>query len=53
MKWNIANISIDNQIVVAPMAGVTDSTYRKILKEHGAGLLYTEMVSDKRDYSSE
>lgn len=47
MKWNVANISIDNQIVVAPMAGVTDSAYRKILKEHGAGLLYTEMVSDK------
>ncbi|MDD4183811.1 MAG: tRNA dihydrouridine synthase DusB [Candidatus Izemoplasmatales bacterium] len=47
MKWKIGNIEINNQIVVAPMAGVTDPSYRRILKEFGAGLLYTEMISDK------
>jgi len=47
MQWSIGNIKIDNQIVIAPMAGVTDPAYRKILKDFGAGLLYTEMISDK------
>ncbi len=47
MRWKIGNVTIENQVVIAPMAGVTDAAYRKILKEHGAGLLYTEMISDK------
>ena len=36
-----------NNVFVAPIAGVTDHVFRKILKEMGAGLLYTEMVSAK------
>ncbi len=47
MKWNIKNIDIANQVVVAPMAGITNPEYRSILKRYGAGLIYTEMVSDK------
>lgn len=47
MKWNIRDITIMNQVVVAPMAGVTNLAYRSILKEFGAGLIYSEMVSDK------
>ncbi|MBN2876720.1 MAG: tRNA dihydrouridine synthase DusB [Bacilli bacterium] len=47
MEWFIRDIRIDNQIVVAPMAGVTNLAYRMILKEFGAGLIYTEMISDK------
>lgn len=47
MKWKIRDLEIENQVVVAPMAGVTDMAYRKILKEFGTGLIYTEMVSDK------
>ena len=47
MKWKIRDIIIDNQVVVAPMAGVTNIAYRSILKEFGAGLIYTEMISDK------
>jgi nifR3 family TIM-barrel protein len=50
MKWKIDDIVIDNQVVVAPMAGVTSPAYRMILKEQGAGLIYTEMVSDKGMY---
>lgn len=47
MKWKIGNVKIDNQVVLAPMAGITDSAFRRIAKEMGCGLLSTEMVSDK------
>ena len=47
MEWNIDNIKIKNQIVLAPMAGISNSAYRKICKEMGCGLIYAEMVSDK------
>ncbi|XMB71533.1 tRNA dihydrouridine synthase DusB [Mycoplasmatota bacterium WC30] len=47
MKWKIRDLEIDNQVLVAPMAGVTNLAYRLILKEFGAGLIYTEMISDK------
>ncbi len=47
MKWKIRDLEICNQIVVAPMAGITNLAYRSILKEYGAGLIYTEMISDK------
>lgn len=47
MEWRIGNFPIKNQIVIAPMAGITNPAYRQILKDFGAGLIYTEMVSDK------
>lgn len=47
MKWKIGNVKIDNQVVLAPMAGICDSAYRRIAKSMGCGLLSTEMVSDK------
>ena len=47
MEWNIGNIKINNQIVLAPMAGISNTSYRKIIKNMGAGLIYAEMVSDK------
>ncbi len=47
MIWKIGNVELKNQVVVAPMAGVTNPAFRKIIKEFGAGLIYTEMVSDK------
>ena len=43
----IDQIKIENPILVAPMAGVTDYPYRRILRDMGAELLYTEMVSAK------
>ncbi len=43
----IGNVKIDNNIFLAPMAGVTDLTFRKICKDWGAGMTYTEMVSAK------
>ena len=45
--WNIGNIKIKNRIVLAPMAGISNTSYRKIIKQMGAGLIYAEMVSDK------
>lgn len=45
--FKIGNVVIDNQVVLAPMAGVCNSAFRRIIKEMGCGLLYAEMVSDK------
>ncbi len=47
MKWNIKNVEIKNQVVLAPMAGICNSSFRRIIKEQGCGLIYAEMVSDK------
>ena len=43
----IGNVEIQNNIFLAPMAGITDLPFRILCKEHGAGLVYTEMVSSK------
>ncbi|MDR2828214.1 MAG: tRNA dihydrouridine synthase DusB [Acholeplasmatales bacterium] len=43
----IGNVKINNRVVLAPMAGITDSAYRLICKNYGASLTYSEMVSDK------
>ena len=43
----IGNIELKNNITAAPMAGITDVAYRTILREMGAGLVSTEMVSAK------
>lgn len=46
----IGNVTIDNYVVAAPMAGVTDLPFRLLLKEQGAGLVCSEMVSAKAIY---
>ena len=43
----IGGVEIPSQLVLAPMAGVTDSAFRQICSELGAGLTYTELVSSK------
>ncbi len=45
--WKIGNVEIENRVVLAPMAGICNSAFRKIIKEMGCGLIYAEMVSDK------
>lgn len=47
MKWQIGDVVIDNQVVLAPMAGICNSSFRRICKEFGCGLVCAEMVSDK------
>ncbi|MGX2957785.1 tRNA dihydrouridine synthase DusB [Peribacillus sp. JNUCC 23] len=43
----IGNVEMNNQVVLAPMAGVCNSAFRLTVKEFGAGLVCAEMVSDK------
>ncbi len=43
----IGNCNLKNNIILAPMAGVSTSSYRNICLEHHAGLVCTEMISDK------
>ncbi len=43
----IGNIELDNNVFLAPMAGITDRPFRILCKEQGCGLTYTEMVSAK------
>lgn len=43
--FKIGNVEIKNRIVFAPMAGVSNISFRTIIKEMGAGLIYSEMIS--------
>ena len=43
----IGTVTVDSQLALAPMAGVTDNAFRQICSELGAGLTYTELVSSK------
>ena len=47
LMFKIGNIELKNNVVLAPMAGISNSAYRTIIKEMGAGLIVAEMVSDK------
>ena len=47
MGFRIGNVEIKNRIVLAPMAGICNNAFRKIIKDMGCGLIYAEMVSDK------
>ena len=47
MKLRIGDVELPSPVLAAPMAGVTDYSYRRILHEMGAGLVTTEMVSAK------
>ena len=46
-KLTIGNVSLDNNVILAPMAGVTDLPFRLLCREQGAGLICMEMVSAK------
>ena len=43
----IGDVFLENEVFLAPMAGVTDLAFRLICKEYGSGLLYTEMINAK------
>lgn len=47
MKLTIGNVTLENNLILAPMAGVTDLPFRLLCKEQGCGLVCTEMVSAK------
>ncbi len=46
-KLKIGNVELENNLILAPMAGVTDLPFRVICKKFGAGMVCTEMVSSK------
>lgn len=46
----IGNVELENNVFLAPMAGVTDMPFRILCKEQGCGLLYSEMISAKGIY---
>ena len=43
----IGNVELDNQVILAPMAGVSDLPFRRICTDMGAGMTCTEMISAK------
>ncbi len=47
MQMKIGDVAIEGNLILAPMAGVTDAPFRALCKEQGASLAYTEMVSAK------
>lgn len=47
MSFKIGHLEIHNPIILAPMAGVSNSSFRTLARRSGAGLVYAEMVSDK------
>ena len=47
MKLRIGNVELENNVTLAPMAGVTDLPFRLLCREQGCGLMCTEMVSAK------
>ena len=49
-KLQIGNVVLDNPLILAPMAGVTDLPFRLLCREQGAGLVCMEMVSAKAIY---
>lgn len=46
-KLKIGNVELDNNVLLAPMAGITDRAFRLVCEEFGPGLVCTEMVSGK------
>ena len=46
----IGSVTLENPVFLAPMAGITDKVFRRICREHGAGLVYSEMISAKGLY---
>ncbi|WP_343208730.1 tRNA dihydrouridine synthase DusB [Anaerolentibacter hominis] len=50
MSIQIGNVNVQGNLILAPMAGVTDLPFRLLCREQGADLIYTEMVSAKGIY---
>ncbi len=46
-QLRIGSVILKNPFFLAPLAGVTDGTFRSLCKEQGAGLVYSEMISGK------
>lgn len=49
-KIRIGNVELENNLILAPMAGVTNKPFRIICKDYGAGMVCTEMASSRAMY---
>ncbi|MDE6640386.1 MAG: tRNA-dihydrouridine synthase, partial [Acetatifactor sp.] len=49
-KLTIGDVTLDNNVILAPMAGVTDLPFRLLCREMGAGMVCMEMVGAKAIY---
>lgn len=47
MSFSIGNIQIDDPVFLAPMSGISDLPFRKIVKRYGAGLVFSEMIASR------
>jgi tRNA-dihydrouridine synthase B len=47
MNLSIGNISLSSPVILAPMSGVTDLPYRRLVKRYGAGLVVSEMIASR------
>lgn len=47
MGFKIGAINIDNPVFLAPMSGVTDLPFRRMVKRYGAGLVFSEMIASR------
>ena len=45
--WKIGSVEIESQVVAAPLAGISNPVYRQLCHSYGAGLVVSEMISDK------
>ena len=48
--YGFLGMSFESPMVLAPLAGISDSVFRRLAREQGASLSYTEMVSAKGLY---
>ena len=46
-ELKIGNVKLENNFLLAPMAGITNLPFRRITKKFNPGLVYTEMISSK------
>ena len=49
IAMQIGPYKLANKVIAAPMAGVSDKPYRQVCREHGAGLVVSEMVTSRID----
>ncbi len=45
--WKIGDVELENRIIAAPLAGISNPVYRSLMRRYGAGLCVSEMISDK------
>ena len=46
-QLKIGDVILDNRIIVGPMAGISNNSFRTVIREFGGALIYSEMISDK------